>query len=168
MCESTRPQTFQSTLTLLGRSLTHISCCSSPWKQFSKILDGDKDSTWNGKNLRNKKWFSIMYFIQTTHFFSFVTRWITLTFCYTTQFFRENDFIKLTRTLNFLCQDWSYLHTTWILRNFSATILPQNFRQINFAKNWFDEKKLRDNEFLVFPVLWYTFRFTVRKLLRFM
>ena len=47
-------------------------------------------------------------------------------------------------------------NTVWKLRNFTATIFSQKFREINFLlKNftlsWFDEKKLDGSEFLVFP-----------------
>ena len=50
----------------------------------------------------------------------------------------------------------STLCTVWKLRNFTATIFSQKFREINFLlKNftlsWFDEKKLDGSEFLVFP-----------------
>jgi len=62
---------------------------------------------------------------------------------------------------NFYSKDSSvhsiaHLHTVWKLRNFTATVISQIFRQINvllknFTLNWFDEKKLRGSEFLVFP-----------------
>ena len=49
-----------------------------------------------------------------------------------------------------------WLSTVWKLRNFTATIFSQKFREsnfllINFTINWFDEKNLYGSEFLVFP-----------------
>ena len=41
----------------------------------------------------------------------------------------------------------------WKLRNFIATILLQKFRESVLLKNfiWFDEKNVRNSEFLVLP-----------------
>ena len=46
--------------------------------------------------------------------------------------------------------------TLWKFLDFTATVYSQKFRLINvllknFTKNWFDGKKLRGSEFLVFP-----------------
>ena len=47
-----------------------------------------------------------------------------------------------------------YLNKLWELRNFTANIFSQKFREINFllknfTLNWFDEKNFHGNEFLV-------------------
>ena len=50
---------------------------------------------------------------------------------------------------------FSHWNAVWKLRNFTATILSQKFREINFllknfTLNWLDEKNLYGSEFLVF------------------
>ena len=61
-------------------------------------------------------------------------------------------FVKIRKN----CEKRVNFHTVWKLRNFTATVFSQIFRQINvllknFTVNQFDEKKLRGSEFLVFP-----------------
>ena len=66
----------------------------------------------------------------------------------------DNNFVKLTilvtkeliwRKKISVRENFAVFDTLWKLRNFTATVFPQLFRQIkvllkNFAVNWFDEK----------------------------
>ena len=70
---------------------------------------------------------------------------------------RENN-IQCNLILNVLisrnfCKEFANIHS---VRNFTATVFSQKFRQINvllknFSINGFDGKNLRGSEFLVFP-----------------
>ena len=68
-------------------------------------------------------------------------------------------YVVVWRNRFLLRVDFSFYHTAaqcGKLRNFTATIFSQIFRQINvllktFTVNQFDEKKLRGSKFLVFP-----------------
>ena len=70
---------------------------------------------------------------------------------------RENN-IQCNLILNVLisrnfCKEFANIHS---VRNFTATVFSQKFRQINvlpknFTENWFDEKKLLGSQFLVLP-----------------